>query len=198
MEERGDEALDGGGDLFGGGVVGGLDPFAGGAVDGPGGCRGEEFRRGWGWDRRGGGMVADAVEEHAADYGYDGSFHVRGDLVAGSAGGVGELGEGLGEEVADAEDDAGEGVGAGSIEDYASLVEESVEAAGHHAFEQGEFVRVVGVKGGAVDSGGFGDFLDGELPEVSGVEEGGEGLLQELAGAADSRVGGLVRDRFWR
>jgi hypothetical protein len=105
------------------------------------------------------------------------------------------LGEGLGEEVADAEDDAGEGGATGAVEYDAALVEEGVEAAGDHALEEGEFVGIVGVEGGAVHAGGLGDLLDGELFEVAGAEELGEGLLEELAGAADARVLGLLRMR---
>jgi len=63
-----------------------------------------------------------------------------------------------------------------------------VEAGGDHAFEESELVGVVGVKGGAVDAGGVGDLLDGEALELAGGEELGEGLLEELAGAADARV----------
>ena len=189
MEEGGYEALDGGGDGFGGGVVGGLDPLAGGTVDGPGGGGGEKLRRvATGW-----GMVAHAVEEHAADYGDDGCLHVRRHLVAGGAVGGGVLGEGLREEVADAEDDAGEGSAAGAVEYDIALGEEGVEAAGDHALEEGELVGVVGVEGGAVDAGRVGDLLDGQFVEVAGAEEIGEGLLEELAGAADAGVGGFGR-----
>ncbi len=64
-----------------GGVVGGLDPFAGGAVDGPGGGGGEEFGGGC-WCRWvGGRIVADTIEQHGADYGYDGRLHVWGELA---------------------------------------------------------------------------------------------------------------------
>ena len=191
VEDGGYEALDGDGDGFGGGVVGGLDPLAGGAVDGPGGGRGEELRG----VATGGGMVADAVEEHAPDDGDDGGLHVRGELASGGAVGEGVLSEGLGEEVADAEDDAGDGVGAGAVEYDAAPGEEGVEAAGDHALEEGEFVGVVGVEGGAVDAGSVGDLLDGELVEVAGTEKLGEGLLEELAGAADARVLGFLRSR---
>ena len=106
--------------------------------------------------------------------------------------GGGDLGEGLGEEVADAEDDAGEGSAAGAVEYDAALGEEGMEAAGDHALQEGELVGVVGVEGGAVDAGGVGDLLDGELVEVAGAEELGEGLLQELAGAADAGVLGFL------
>jgi len=137
-------------------------------------------------------MVADAFEQHAADDGDDGRFHVRGHRVGGSgAGGSGELAEGLGEEVADAEDDALEGIGTGAVEDDSALVEEGVEAAGDHALEESEFVGVVGVEGGAVEAGGVGDLVDGEFVEVAGVEELGEGLLEELAGAANAGVCGF-------
>ena len=170
-------------------MVGGLDPLFGGTVDGPTGRGGEEF----GGVAAGGGMGAEAVEEHAADDGDDGRFHVRRELVGGAAGGVGELAEGLGEVVADAENDAGESVAAGAVEDDAAVVEQGVEAAGDHALEEGEFVGVVGVKGGAVEAGGIGDLLDGELVELAGSEELGEGLLEELAGAADARVLGFRR-----
>jgi len=191
VEDGGYEALDGRGDLFGGGMVGGLDPLAGGAVDGPASGGGQEFggscRRSWAR----GGTLAEAVEEHAADYGDDRCLHVWGHLVDCAAGGVGELAEGLGEEVADAEDDSGQGAGTGTVEDYAAFGEEGVEAASDHALEQGEFVGVVGVEGGAVDAGCVGDFLDGELIEVSGAEKLGEGLLEEVAGAADARICGF-------
>jgi len=145
-------------------------------------------------------MVAEAFEEHAADYRDDGCLHVRGKLDGGGTAGGGGLGEGLGEEVADAEDDAGEGTAAGAVENDAALGEEGVEAAGDHTLEEGEFVGVVGVEGGAVDAGSVGDLLDGELVKVAGAEEGGEGLLEELAGAADAGVGGFGRRGrgFWR
>jgi len=123
VEERGYEALDYDGDLFGRGAVGGFDPFSGGAVDGPRGGGGEELGGGcWrgcvGWR-----VVAEAFEEHAADYRYDGRLHVRGEVGGGGAIGGGGVGEGLGEEVADAEDDAGEGVAAGAVEDDVAAVE---------------------------------------------------------------------------
>lgn len=191
MEEGGDEALDGTGDLFGGRVVGGADPLAGGSVDGPAGGGGEEF----GGVAAFGRVVANAVEEHVADYRDDGAFHVRRKLAGGGTVGGDGLGEGLGEEVADAEDDAGEGAGAAAFEDDATLVEQGVEAAGDDAFEQGKLVGVVGVEGGAVDAGGVGDLLDGKLVEVAGTEEGGEGLVEEKAGATDAGVGGFRRGR---
>jgi hypothetical protein len=145
-------------------------------------------------------MIANAVEEHAADYGDDGCLHVGGHLAGGGAAGGGVLGEGLGEEVADAENDAREGVAAGAVEYDVALGEEGVEAAGHHALEERELVGVVGVESGAVDAGGVGDLLDGELVEVSAPEEGGEGLLEELAGAADAGVLGSLRSKCdgWR
>ncbi len=68
-----------------------------------------------------------------------------------------------------------------------------MEAAGNHALEERELVGVVGVEGGAVDAGGVGDLLDGELVEVAGAEESGQGLLEVLAGAADARVCGIPR-----
>ena len=71
-----------------------------------------------------------------------------------------------------------------------------MEAAGNHALEERELVGVVGVEGGAVDAGGVGDLLDGELVEVAGAEESGQGLLEVLAGAADARVLGFRRR--WR
>ena len=103
--------------------------------------------------------------------------------------------EGLGEEVADAEDDAGEGAGAGAVEDDAALGEQGVEAAGDHAFEEGELVGVVGVEGGAVDAGGVGDLLDGELVEVAGAEEVARACwrswrVRRMRGSVDSEGGG--------
>jgi hypothetical protein len=189
MEERGYQALNGHGDFFRGRMVGGANPFAGGAVDSPASGGGEEFR-GIAAFRR---VVANAVEEHVTDDGDDGAFHVRGKLAGGRTVGGGGLGEGLGEEVADAEDDAGEGAGAAAFEDDTALVEQGVEAAGDDAFEQGELVGVMGVEGGAVDAGRVGDLLDGELVEVAGAEEGGEGLVEEQAGATDAGVGRLGR-----
>jgi hypothetical protein len=96
--------------------------------------------------------------------------------------------EGLGEEVADAEDDGLDGAGAGAVECDAAEAEEGHEAAGDDAFEEGELIRVVGVEGGAVDAGGVGDFLDGEGVEVARLEEATEGLLEKLAGAADAGI----------
>lgn len=193
MEDGDYELLEGGSDGFGGGMVGGAEPLAGGAVDGPAGGGGEEFGR----VIAGGGMLADAIEEHVADDGDDSRLHVRGEVGGGGAVDVG-LGDGLGEEVADAEDDAGDGGGAAAFEDDAALVEEGVEAGGDHALEEGELVGVVGVEGGAVDAGGIGDLLDGELVELAGLEELGESLLEELAGAADARVGGFAEGRGFR
>lgn len=114
VEEGSYQALDGGGDLFGGGVVGGADPLAGCSVDGPGGGGGEEF--GGGWGGFGGRVFVDAFEEHGADDGDDGRLHVRGEVCGGGTSGGGGLGEGLGEEVADAKDDAGEGGAASTVE----------------------------------------------------------------------------------
>ena len=141
-------------------------------------------------------MGAEAVEEHAADYVDDGRLHVRREVGGRGTGDGGRLGEGLGEEIADAEDDAGEGVAAGAVEDDAAAVEKGVEATGDHAFKQGELVRVMGVEGGAIDSGSVGDLVDGELVELAGVEEGGEGLLEKLAGATDARVLGFAGGGF--
>jgi hypothetical protein len=184
-EEGGDEAEDGRGDLVGREAVRGVDPFPGGAVDSPAGGGGDEF----GGVAAGGGMSLEAVEEHGADDGDDGGLHVRGHVILGivRGGGAGER-EGLGEEVADAEDDALDGGGAGAVEDDAALVEQGVEAGGDHALEQGELVGVVGVKGGAVDAGVVGNLLDGEFFEFAGGKETGEGLLEELAGAANAGV----------
>ena len=193
MEDWAHEPLDGGGDDFGRGVVGGLDPLASSAVDGPGGGSGQEFWGGGGGGLIYSGMVAEAFEKHAADYRDNGFLHVRGKLDGGGAGGGGDLGQGLGEEVADSEDNACQGAAAGAVECDAALVEERMEAAGHHALEEGKLVGVVGVEGGAVDSGNVSDLLHGELVEVAGTEKGGEGLLEQLACAADARVGG-----FWR
>jgi FMN-dependent NADH-azoreductase len=100
------------------------------------------------------------------------------------------LGEGLGKEIADAEDDGLEGGGAGAVEYDAALGEEGVEAGGDDAFEEGELVGVVGIEGCAVDAGGVGDFLHRELVEVVRVEQVGEGLLEEVAGAADAGIEG--------
>ncbi len=97
---------------------------------------------------------------------------MRRQLTGGAAGGVGELAEGLGEEVADAEDDAVEGAAAGAVEDNAALVEEGMETAADDALEERELVGVVGVEGGAVDAGCIGDLLDGDFVELAGVEEG--------------------------
>ena len=149
-------------------------------------------------------MAADAVEEHVADYGDDGGFHVRGHLILRiGGGGFGALcvlsrwqgcnaGQRLGEEVADAEDDGLEGGGAGAVECDAALGEEGVEASSDYAFEEGELVGVVGVEGGAVNACGVGDFLDGEAVEVVCFEQPDEGLLEELTGAADTGIGRIT------
>jgi hypothetical protein len=54
----------------------------------------------------------------------------------------------------------------------------------------------VGVEGGAVDGGGVGDVLDGDLLEVFGLQERGQRLLEELAGAADAGVESLTGGRI--
>jgi len=81
-----------------------------------------------------------------------------------------------------------EGAGAGAVEDDVAGGEEGVELAGDDALEEGELVGVVSVEGGAVDGGGFGDVLHGNLFEFLGSEEVNEALLEKLAGAADARV----------
>ncbi len=70
-----------------------------------------------------------------------------------------------------------------------------MEAGGDHALEESELVGVVGVEGGAVEAGGGGDLLDGELFERSGGEEIGEGLREKRAGAADAGVLGFQGQR---
>jgi hypothetical protein len=44
------------------------------------------------------------------------------------------------------------------------------------------------VEGGAVDGGGFGDVLDGDLVEGFCLHEARESLLEELAGAPDAWI----------
>jgi hypothetical protein len=44
------------------------------------------------------------------------------------------------------------------------------------------------VEGGAVDGGGVGDVLNGDLVQVFCLHEVAEGSLKELAGTADSGV----------
>ena len=94
----------------------------------------------------------------------------------------------LGEVVAGREDDGAGCRGAGAVEEHVALVEELVETASDHGFVEGELVVVVVVEGGAVDGGGVGDVLDGDLIEGLCFHEVAEGSLEELAGAADSWV----------
>ena len=138
-------------------------------------------------------MLAEAIEEHGTDDGDDSGLDRRDHGMVGiNAGGGGALcvagGDGLGDEVTDAEDDAVEGGGAGTAEDDAASVEQGVKAGGDGALEESEFIGVVGVEGGAVETGGVGDVLDGELVEVASIEEVAKGLLEEFASAADAGV----------
>jgi hypothetical protein len=137
-------------------------------------------------------VALQAFEDHGLDDVDDGGFEVGFEEALAFAVECGGVGKVLGEEVADAEDDAVDGGDAGSVEVDAALIEELVEAGGDEALEEGELVGVVGVEGGAVDGGGVGDVLDGDLFELFCFEELIEGLLEELAGAADARVEGLT------
>ena len=63
-----------------------------------------------------------------------------------------------------------------------------MEAAGDHGFEQRIFVGVVVVESGAIDSGGFGDVLHGDLVKALALHEGTQGALKELPRAPDSWI----------
>jgi hypothetical protein len=41
-----------------------------------------------------------------------------------------------------------------------------VKSGGYHAFQQGQFIGVMVVEGGAVKAGGIGDFVDGDFVEI--------------------------------
>ncbi len=127
-----------------------------------------------------------AVHNDAADGGGDGGFDERFEGVL--AGALGRVGVDLGEVVAGREDDGAGCRGAGAVEEHVALVEEHVEAAGDHGFEESELVGVVVVEGGAVDGGGVGDVLDGDLVDVLCLHEVTQRSLEELAGAADAWV----------
>ncbi len=137
-------------------------------------------------------MTEEAFEEHLLDDVDDGGLEVGSEealTLAVAARGMVPV---LSEVVADAEDDAADGGDAGAVEVDAALVEELVEALGDEALEEGELVGVVGVEGGAVDGGGVGDVLHGDLLKLVCFEEFIEGLLEEFAGAADAGVEGLT------
>ncbi len=129
-------------------------------------------------------VIADSLDEDAADGGDHGGFHEGFErVVAGAVAGVD-----LGEVVAGREDDGTGRGGTGSVEEDVALVEELVESASDHGFVEGELVVVVVVEGGAVDGGGVSDVLDGDLVQGLCFHEVAEGSLEELAGAADSWV----------
>jgi hypothetical protein len=63
-----------------------------------------------------------------------------------------------------------------------------MEATGDHGFEQRIFVSVVIVESGAIDSGGLGDVLHGDLVEALALHEGTQGTLKELSGSPHSWI----------
>lgn len=180
-EEDGfDHLFDAGGHLFGGDAVGGFVPAAGGAEDGPGGGGGEEFGVG-----AGDGLVAvGSLAEDVFDDGDDGALEGHFDEVGGTAGAFGEV-------VEDAEGDGAEG-GVAVGEGEAAAGDERAETGGGHGLEQGVLVGVVEVEGGAVEGGLVGDLLDGDGVELLAVQQVGESLHEELAGAEDARVCGFL------
>src|SRR5580698_2770371 len=180
LEDGDDELQDGLDGLLGGRVVGGVEPLFYGSVDGPCGGGGDHLGgEGGAWL-----VIADTLDEDAADGGDHGGFHEGFEgVVAGAVTGVD-----LGEVVASREDDGTGRGGTGAVEEHVALVEELVEAASDHGFVEGELVVVVVVEGGAVDGGSVGDVLDGDLVQGFCFHEVAEGSLEELAGAADSGV----------
>ncbi len=137
-------------------------------------------------------MFFEAFEQHAAYDCDDGRLHV-GLHLAGSFRAE-ELGGG--DEVADAEDDGLEGRGATGAEGDAAPGQQFVETTSDGTLEQGEFIGVVIVEGGAVNGGGLGDVLHRDGVELLYLHQLDEGLLEELAGAQDAGVDGLLRDEL--
>lgn len=128
--------------------------------------------------------MLEAFEEHLADNGDDCGFEVGFEM---RLAGTGQM-RSLGEKVADAESDAEKRAATSAIESDISGGQKVMELAGDDALEQGELVWVMGVKGGAIDGCGVGDVQDGDLFELLGLEEMNEGLLKQLASAANARV----------
>ena len=124
--------------------------------------------------------------EHVADGGDDG--RVDEGLEGALAIADGRVGVGLGEVVAGGEDHCAGSRRAGAVERDVALVEKLVEAAGDGGVEERVLVGVVVVEGGAVDGGGFGDVVDGDLVESLCLHEAGESFVEELASAADPRI----------
>jgi len=159
-EDGDDELQDRGDDLFCRCVIRSVEPFFNSAVDGPARCCGDDFGR----EARSGAFFRHAVHDDAANGGGDGGFDEGFEGVL--AGALDWVGVDLGDVVAGGEDNSAGGGGAGAIEGYIALVKKNVEAAGDHGFEEGVFVGVMVVEGGAIDGGRVGDVLYGNLFDV--------------------------------
>jgi len=177
-----DESQDGWHDLLDRCPVGGVEPLLGRAVDGPTGGGGDHD------GREAGGEVVfwHAFDQDPADGGGDGGLDegFEGALTLA----YGTAGVGLGEVVADGEDDGAGRGGAGSVVADAALMEQDVKAACDHGVEKGEFVGVMVVEGGAIDGGQVRDVLYGDLVEALTLHEGLQGTLKKLPGAPDAGI----------
>src|SRR5258708_31923152 len=78
--------------------------------------------------------------------------------------------------------------GAGAIKADFPAVEELQEADANEFCGEREFVGVVGEEGRRVQGSGCGDVLDGDLVELFLFQEAFEGVVQELASPANTRI----------
>ena len=179
-EDGPNQVYSGGDEFFRRGPVGIIDPLLSGAVDGPTGRGSEQFRVGaaFGWVRFEAVHQddADLVDYRALDEGFELALF----------GGTGFLE--FREIVANGEDDRVKGSGAGTVKTDFPAFEELKKADTNELFKKGELVRVVGIEGRAIQGGGFGDVLNGDLVELFLFQETLESVLQEPAGPADARV----------
>jgi len=182
FEDGQDELQNGLDDLRCRRMVGGVEPLLHCSIDSPAGGGGDDLRR----EVRAGVADGDALQQDMVNGGDDGSFHERLEgAVAVTASGAGVC---LGEVVTGGEDDGAGSGRAGAVEGNVALMQELVEASANHGGEEAELVGVVVVEGGAIEGGGFGDVLDGDLFEAFRLHEVAQGSLQELAGAADAGI----------
>lgn len=177
-------------DLFGWRTFWRAEPLLNGAVDGPAGRGGDHHGR----EPGGESILRHAFHQDTADGGGDGSLNewFEGALTLTHS----TVAMGLGEVVAGCEDDGAGRGGTGSVVTDTALMQELVETAGDHGVEQGEFVGVVVVEGGAIDGGKVGDVLYGDFVEALILHEGLQGALKKLPGATDAWIANFtVGDR---
>jgi hypothetical protein len=163
-------------------AIGRQGPLSGSAIDCPGGSgRGHLRERRGVHDRFSGRAVEDAANGRG-----NSGIDERLERVLVAA--IGVFGADLREVIAGGFDDGACGSGARAVKLNFAGVEKLMKAAGDEGVEQSELVGVVIVEGGAIDSGFFGDVLDGDFFKTFGLHKSAQSPLQELTCAADARV----------